>query len=179
MVSRADRRAAARAGRSCPVCGGPIDARRSTAVYCSTRCRVKAHRPSLKEGLRPGQVRILEVLAAIKAHCCLPRLEIAERADMSDSHLPDLIGQHDPDRRAAAQARTGIVSLLDLGYVSEEVIETDWRKERCYRITQTGREALDALGHIIDVPETPFEESRPVVSLKGCLPEGFGKPVDL
>jgi hypothetical protein len=45
---RSAARAAARAGRTCPVCGGAVNARRSTARYCSTRCRVAASRARVK-----------------------------------------------------------------------------------------------------------------------------------
>jgi endogenous inhibitor of DNA gyrase (YacG/DUF329 family) len=37
-------RAAARRGRRCEGCGEPIEAARSTKRFCSTRCRVAAHR---------------------------------------------------------------------------------------------------------------------------------------
>jgi len=45
--NRAVARAAARAGCVCKVCGQPITAARSTRKYCSTKCRVAAHRAHL------------------------------------------------------------------------------------------------------------------------------------
>jgi hypothetical protein len=38
------RRAEARTNRTCEVCGEPIEAARSTKRFCSTKCRVAAHR---------------------------------------------------------------------------------------------------------------------------------------
>ena len=43
-AARSKKRAEARAGRSCLVCGEPMEAKRSTKRYCSERCRVAAHR---------------------------------------------------------------------------------------------------------------------------------------
>ena len=43
-AARAVARRAARGGRVCPVCGVPLEAKRSTARYCSARCRVAWHR---------------------------------------------------------------------------------------------------------------------------------------
>jgi endogenous inhibitor of DNA gyrase (YacG/DUF329 family) len=37
-------RAMARAGRECRRCGKPLKAKRSTKRYCSTKCRIAAHR---------------------------------------------------------------------------------------------------------------------------------------
>ena len=79
---RAEDRARARARRTCacPGCREPLDAQRSTKRYCSTACRVKAHRAKglrpRKAGLRPAQVRILEVLGEKSP---LPPDLIAER----------------------------------------------------------------------------------------------------
>ncbi len=42
--ARAERRAAARAGRTCGHCGMPIEAARATKRYCSDICRVRAYR---------------------------------------------------------------------------------------------------------------------------------------
>jgi hypothetical protein len=148
MGEREQRRAAARAGKSCLVCGAAIDARRSTRRYCSDACRVKAHRqrgPSIKEGLLRGQIRILEVLGGLKGRGGLPRLDIAYKAKMSQGHMPDLIGQVDESRRTARQALTGIRSLLSRGWVESTELDVDGKKERVYTITLVGRAALQQL----------------------------------
>jgi hypothetical protein len=44
VKARSKARAVARAGRKCESCGKPIKAQRSTMRFCSTRCRVIAHR---------------------------------------------------------------------------------------------------------------------------------------
>lgn len=45
--------AAAPGGRTCPVCGRAVAGRRDR-VYCSTNCRVKAHRAHAPDGERPA-----------------------------------------------------------------------------------------------------------------------------
>jgi ferredoxin len=50
--TRAKRRAAARAGRTCEHCGKPIDAARATKRFCSDICRVRAHRTDPQERQR-------------------------------------------------------------------------------------------------------------------------------
>jgi hypothetical protein len=144
MTTRAEKRAAARAGRGCPVCGEPVHARRSTARYCSTRCRMQAHRdsgkPRRKGGLVAGQVRILKALSETKG--VLSRTRIAEEAGVSQGQLPVYLGHVDPERRKAAAARWGIISLLERGYVDEVVVDIEGKKERDYEITPAGREAL-------------------------------------
>jgi predicted nucleic acid-binding Zn ribbon protein len=52
----AQARAAARAGRTCQTCGEPIEARRSTMRFCSTRCRVAAYRQRARSA-SPGKPR--------------------------------------------------------------------------------------------------------------------------
>ena len=37
-------------GGTCEVCGGPINAARSTKRYCSTKCRVASHRKRIAVG---------------------------------------------------------------------------------------------------------------------------------
>ncbi len=145
MGAREERRAAARAGRVCP-CGEPIDdARRLTTRFCSVRCRMKAHRakgiPSRKNGLRRGQVRILEVLSKVKGG--MTRSAIAEKTRITGrlgitGQLSDLLGHVDPDRR-------GSETLLCLRHVEEVrvAVEEGMRAERLYRITDAGREALE------------------------------------
>jgi endogenous inhibitor of DNA gyrase (YacG/DUF329 family) len=44
IKARSDDRARARADLKCGHCGEPIEAQRSTMRFCSTRCRVAAHR---------------------------------------------------------------------------------------------------------------------------------------
>jgi hypothetical protein len=44
VKAQSQARAAARADRRCGYCGEPLSALRSTQRYCSTRCRVAAHR---------------------------------------------------------------------------------------------------------------------------------------
>jgi hypothetical protein len=151
MASRAERRAAARAGRICPVCGERIDAARSTRKFCSTRCRVAAHEAKvkpLKEGLRPTQIKILSLLGTVRGKGGLNRAMIAERIGTGRGHLTDLIGQNDPRRRKAREARTGIRSLLTLDYIASSVIPGDsmdsGRAETVYLVTDKGREALAA-----------------------------------
>jgi hypothetical protein len=222
MPSRAEKRATERAGRSCLFCGGPIDARRSTRHYCSTRCRVAAHaaRGTPREELTGRQVRILRVLAMTSFN----RQSISERADIRIGDLPKLIGQVDERRRASD-------SLLALKLVEDRKLPDldGGRPERFYTITQEGREALavalttdkgraaaervdkiakqlkeeqreedrlsreedriwmaqhkeERLRHLRDrqdVPATPSEECRPVVSLNGCVPKIFLGPVEL
>jgi hypothetical protein len=117
---RAARRAKARADRTCPVCAGLVEARRSTRRYCSTRCRVAAHRAktggrSKTAGLRPAQVRILAALDG--RSWGLTRAGIAAAAGVSVSWLSDHVGRLDPVKRAAREARIGHVSLLTLGCV--------------------------------------------------------------
>jgi hypothetical protein len=168
MSKRANRRAAARAGRRCPVCGEPIDAERSTAKFCKKpACKAKFHRdakaararggddpfadaePARVARLSRGQLRIVRVLA--RARGPLTRYMIATRADVSPGHLSDLLGQVDARRRAPG-------SLLSLGHVREVTIEdVDCGTKRCYQITASGRYAIDpssAFTGPFDNPET-------------------------
>jgi len=152
LSSRADQRAEARAGRTCPVCGEPVAAQRSTRRFCSTPCRVKAHQASVsrrpKEGLRPAQVRILALLA--KAIAPVERRWIAKGTGVR-GWLSDYLGQIDPWKRAAREAKTGILSLVTLGLVLPMALFWNYddpssRKMHCCEITATGREALAAAG---------------------------------
>lgn len=128
------------------MCGKGLAAERSTRRFCSTACRVKFHRDAGKrpqqQGLRPGQIRILGALVRARGGP-LDRAMIAERAFVSPGWMSDFIGQADPLKRAAREARTGIVSLLTLGYVRELMLEGDGRAlQRYYKITDSGRQAL-------------------------------------
>jgi predicted nucleic acid-binding Zn ribbon protein len=155
IAARTARRAKARAGRSCPVCGDAVAAERSTRRYCSERCKAAAgrRRPRVRRGLLPAQVRILEVLAEMwwrtagkwgeeDGGGCICRRQIAERSGVGVGHMGDLIGRVRPSRRSEAEARTGIVSLLTLGCVEEVMCDIDGKSERCYQITAAGRKAL-------------------------------------
>ena len=126
---------------TCPVCGMPIIAQRSTRRFCSTACRVKRHRDSgartRKEGLRPAQVRILEALARVDG--VLSRAMIAQEAHVSPGWLSDFVGHVDPAKRVAREAHTGIVSLLSLGFVCERILDIDGKKERAYQINTDER----------------------------------------
>lgn len=75
-VKRADqrrqdsaRRAAARADRVCAVCGEAIEAARSTRRYCSTKCRVAAHRATPHGSLRGDHSRGSSMKALGKGTC--------------------------------------------------------------------------------------------------------------
>ena len=48
VKARSQARAKARAGRRCETCGKRLAAQRSTARFCSVRCRVSAHRAAEK-----------------------------------------------------------------------------------------------------------------------------------
>jgi hypothetical protein len=128
----------------CPVCGNPLNGKRTTRRFCSTKCRVKAHRasgtPRRKKGLLPGQVRILE---ALDGRGLMTRSEVSELARVSVGWLSDYLGRVDPAARPDAEARAGYPSLLTLGYVEQIVLDDEedlW--ERVYRITKTGERAL-------------------------------------
>jgi hypothetical protein len=65
---------------------------------------------------------------------------------VTEGWLSDYLGQANPEKRAAREAETGLVSLLTLGFVRELVFsagDTGWRKERTYQITASGRTALE------------------------------------
>jgi hypothetical protein len=119
MSNRSAKRAAARAGLRCLVCGKRLRAERATKRYCSTAHRIKASRdrpPKHRPGrLSRPQVRILTVLNT--SNKVLTRREVAELSGVSIGHLADLMGQFDPERRATREAKIGRPSLLTLGLV--------------------------------------------------------------
>jgi DNA-binding MarR family transcriptional regulator len=130
------------------VCKEPFVAQRSTRKFCEVACRVKFHRDhgarTKREGLRPAQIRILRVLSELRTGL-YDLAKIARAANISRGWLSDLVGQKNETKRAAREAKTGIVSLLTLRYVVLLEVPTDLRKERLYPITDKGREALAAI----------------------------------
>jgi hypothetical protein len=151
MGTREQQRAEARAGRVCPVCGGQVEAQRSTARYCSDRCRVADHRrkgvPRKRQGLTRGQRRILAVLSRLTNP--IGRYGIAEKLAIEEGkplnrgrlpllgHMPELIGHVDAERR-------GNASLVGLGLVTVHKLDVNGVLETCYTITDKGRKALEA-----------------------------------
>jgi hypothetical protein len=89
----------------------------------------------------PGQVRILEALAGI-GYGVMTRALISEVAHVSVGWMSDYLGRVRPGKREEAEARSGLVGLLTLGYVEEIVLDIDGLKERNYRITAAGRRVL-------------------------------------
>jgi hypothetical protein len=146
-TDRATRRQQARAGRWCRFCGEEFEAARSTRWYCSARCRFAYHRsgrqPKKREGLRPAQVRVLEVLAgAVRGW--MRQDDLLRRARVAPGHASDLLGQLNRTRRSARAARTGVRSLLALGYVRRHKLDVDGVWERWWEVTAAGRAALQA-----------------------------------
>ncbi len=142
-MTRADRRAEARAGRICPVCGKPLDARPGSIARMPAgwwvACQARSPRP-FKGRLCPGQVRILAYLS--ERGLALTRKYIADGARVSPGWLPVYLGHVDPDRRIPSFDRTGIPCLLKLGYVREGTVTVDDEPRRVYAISPDGREAL-------------------------------------
>ena len=92
-----------------------------------------------KDGLRKGQVRILEFLA--KAKHPAPRKTIAEKAPVDLANCVELIGSPDAEKRAANDVKH-FPCLLSLGLVKEG---EDEEHGRVYSITDKGRKALLSL----------------------------------
>jgi hypothetical protein len=161
MGTRGQRRAAARAGRVCPVCGGQVEARRSTARYCSDKCRVAAHRrkgvPRKRQGLTPAQLRILAVLSRLKHpidRYCIGVKLAQDGEPRNRGHMAELMGHNDPD--LWSYERTGIFPLRGLGYIKVHEVDDNGRIVMCYTITEAGRKALDEQGQdTAPVPPSP------------------------
>lgn len=99
-----------------------------------------------KEGLRDGQVRILQVLSKLAPQAGLTRKNIADKA--LNGHMGwafNHIGPTDEGKRKKTEKRTGFPCLLTLKAVSTTVVQSDEGapKERIYRITATGRSMLE------------------------------------
>jgi hypothetical protein len=93
-----------------------------------------------KSGLRAAQIRVLIVLKDVKGP--LSRADIVERADVDIAALGDALGSISLPIRKKREAKCGYCSLLTLGYVTETILDIVGRKERCYEITDKGREVL-------------------------------------
>jgi hypothetical protein len=85
-AARAARRLAARAGRVCEHCGAALATRRSTMRFCSTLCRVTAHRrrPPRFRRRRGVQIFRLSQLDGTLANLALMRLAAFHRARGDD-----------------------------------------------------------------------------------------------
>jgi hypothetical protein len=68
---------------------------------------------------------------------------IGEKANVSSGWVGSHVGQVDPVKRAACEARSGAASLLTLGFVRVKLLDIDGKKERAYGITASGRKALE------------------------------------
>jgi hypothetical protein len=116
------------------------------------------------------------VLAGIKR--AATRATIAEQSGIDVRHFPKLIGQNNPQRRAAWEARKGTVSLLTLKFVEVEHIASseDGVNEWGCEITQAGRDALtvaltNAAGRVAadrvdEIPKQLKEKEREEVRLE-------------
>src|SRR6478672_1208019 len=74
------------------------------------------------------------------------------------------IGRKNLTVRAKVEARSGRKCLLDLGYVSERILDVDGKKERCFEISPSGCEALAAA------------EKAPIETPTTSVPNRLGKP---
>lgn len=93
-----------------------------------------------KEGLRAPQIRILSLLARNKHP--LPRVEIAEKAEVDLAYCNSYIGSSKPEIRKKNDKNV-CLSLLSAGFVSEQEPEDGERGMR-YVITASGKKALAA-----------------------------------
>lgn len=95
-----------------------------------------------KDGLRNPQIRILQCLA--KLDKAMTRAELSEKAPVDVATCVEYLGSHDPDKRAANDAKH-FPSLLTLGYVKLEEHDVDGKNVRMYAITANGRKAVAKL----------------------------------
>jgi hypothetical protein len=91
-----------------------------------------------KSGLRPAQVKVLELL---KKGDALTRTQMYSALETS-AGLNGVLGYNDPERRARAD-QEGYPSLLTLGYIRIKEAEVDGRKTNVYEITPKGKAALE------------------------------------
>lgn len=101
-----------------------------------------------KDGMRAGQIRILQALSKNRS---LTRVAVAEAAGKTTTGMAfNHIGPTNPAKRPETETRTGYPCLLTLGFVQvvenkvEKRADGSWILERAYCITPAGRKALAA-----------------------------------
>lgn len=90
-----------------------------------------------KEGLRPAQVKILQLLS--KAPKGLTKKAMVEQGGMEPTSLGCYLGLRDDEQRKALEEKTGRVALIDLKLIKEEV---DDELGYVYFITPAGKEKM-------------------------------------
>lgn len=103
--------------------------------------KAKKSEKKKKGGLRTAQVRILKLLSKKDL---LPRNIIAEKAPVDVANCVELIGSHDPDKRAANDVKH-FPSLITLGLVRAEQHDVKGRDTILYRITPKGKSEVAKL----------------------------------
>ncbi len=133
--------------------------KRPQALYCSDRCRLDAQierrrqrirqaRPSTgHKKLGKGHLRILAFLHEKRGPFL--RRGIAGGTKMDKGQITKCLGQVNPEKRAAYEAKTGIPSLLSLGYVRQIKNKDEIYNEWVYVITPAGRAALGHTSPIV------------------------------
>lgn len=107
-----------------------------TAPKAAPKAAKKANKPGKPaNGLRGNQVRVLEVLAKKNG---LTRSEIAEKTGIDQASLTELIGSHEPARRAANDKKH-FPSLVGLKLVRHVI---DEEKGITHEIMAAGRKAV-------------------------------------
>lgn len=101
--------------------------------------------PQRSRGLPSWQVRILQVLAA-RGWLTSAKISTLARTHRSNQTRVWGIGYSDPEKRRVAEEKSGIPSLLTLGFVEESVLDVDGLQECCYSITRAGREWMKQNG---------------------------------
>lgn len=95
-----------------------------------------------KEGLRKAQVRILQFL--LKTGKAENRNTISAGAPCDLANCTELLGSHDPEKRAANDVRY-FPSLLSLGFVKAEQHDVDGKDVVQYSLTANGRKTAAKL----------------------------------
>jgi hypothetical protein len=119
-----------------PAAGGKGKPAPAKAAPAATATREK------KDGLRKGQARILRYLA--KAPNGADRNLISAKAPCDLANCVELIGSHDPEKRALNDVKH-YKSLISLGYVKAEAKEVDGRTKIIYTATAAGKKAAEKL----------------------------------
>lgn len=105
-----------------------------------------ATKKTIKEvtGLNKTQVIILQILLPVGKLGGITRNEIARRAEFATSlNVYQVSGWPDEEKRKQWEKNEGHKSLLTLGYVKEETVDIDGRKELVLSITAKGIAAMD------------------------------------
>lgn len=126
-------------------------AKTSTTATAKNTKNVKASKPETNgaekqstrdpNALRKPQIRLLQAMAKAKGPLNAARL--CELAGVDRAWVNEFTGKLDADKRADADEKYNVKSLVTRGYAKVRQVDVEGKKETVWEITATGRKGLE------------------------------------